>query len=346
MKGLKYSFSFLRDLLTGGLTIRARLLWLSAFMLALLAGSNLFLRSEIIAEQVALEANAANLEEINAALVSGSRTLSDIGQAMHAGTQELADDGRTLAHLEIANRTLRAFGEMKFWLTDLEVSWLNESEENAETARAELDELFNQLDGIAPPDQLATLRDNVEKFYGTSIEAVDAYVDDNRVLGNSLIAKGRANIEAVDAILISLMQNLRQSSVQTRERVVYSSRQSMTKADTAIAEAADAVMVTEEGITAAAQGIEQAEIAIRFSLFMIIGSVLVAMLLTWIIVRSITRPLAGITAVMGELAANNVDVEILGRDRRDEIGGMARAVEVFKENMIEAGALAEKQAKE
>ena len=68
MKGFKYSFRFLRGLSMGGLTIRARLLFLSAFMLALLAGSNLFLRSEIVAEQVTLEANAAKLKEINAAL--------------------------------------------------------------------------------------------------------------------------------------------------------------------------------------------------------------------------------------------------------------------------------------
>ena len=39
------------------------------------------------------------------------------------------------------------------------VSWLNESEERAEAARAELDKLLNQLEGIVPPDQLASLRD-------------------------------------------------------------------------------------------------------------------------------------------------------------------------------------------
>ena len=90
MKGLKSSLSVLRGLLTGGLSIRARLLLLSAFMLMLLAGSNLFLRSEIVAEQVALESNAANLKKINATLESGSQTLTEIGQAMNAGNQELA----------------------------------------------------------------------------------------------------------------------------------------------------------------------------------------------------------------------------------------------------------------
>jgi methyl-accepting chemotaxis protein len=300
-------------------------------MLVILAGSNLFLRSEIVAEQAMLEADAANLKQINATLQSGSRTLKGIGQAMHAGNQTLEDDGRILAQLDATNQALRAFGEMKFWLSDLEVSWLNESEEKAEAARVELDELFNQLEGVAPPDQLASLRDNVARLYDLSIEAVDAYVDGNRVLGNSLVAKGRSNIEAVEVTLVSLMKDLRQSSVQTRKRVVESSHQSMTNADKAIAEAAVAIKITEEGVTTAAQGIEQAEFAIRFSLAMIVGSVLVALLLTWVIVRSIIRPLDGMTRAMGELATENIDIEIPGRDRRDEIGDMARAVEVFKE---------------
>ncbi len=119
MKGLKYSVPFLRGLSMRGLTIRARLLMLSGFLLALMVGSNLFLRSEIVAEQATLEADMVNLKEINAALQSGNRTLKDIGQTMHAGNQELADDGRTLAQLDIANQALRAFGEMKFWLADL-----------------------------------------------------------------------------------------------------------------------------------------------------------------------------------------------------------------------------------
>ena len=104
MKGFKFSVPSLRRLSMRGLTIRARLLLLSGFMLALLAGSNLFLRSEIVAEQATLEADAANLKQINATLQSGSRTLEGIGQTMRAGNQALEDDGQILAQLDVANR--------------------------------------------------------------------------------------------------------------------------------------------------------------------------------------------------------------------------------------------------
>ena len=53
-----------------------------------------------------------------------------------------------------------------------------------------------------------------------------------------------------------------------------------------------------------------------------------------IIGRSIARPITGMTAVMARLAAGDRAVSIPARLRGDEIGDMARAVEVFKDNMI------------
>ena len=49
-------------------------------------------------------------------------------------------------------------------------------------------------------------------------------------------------------------------------------------------------------------------------------------------IRSIVRPIRGMTETMGALAAGDLEHDIPGRDRRDEIGAMAQAVQVFKEN--------------
>jgi methyl-accepting chemotaxis protein len=51
-----------------------------------------------------------------------------------------------------------------------------------------------------------------------------------------------------------------------------------------------------------------------------------------IIARSIVRPIDGIRVAMTALASGDSEVAIPGRDNRDEIGTMARAVEVFKAN--------------
>lgn len=52
-------------------------------------------------------------------------------------------------------------------------------------------------------------------------------------------------------------------------------------------------------------------------------------------IRSISTPITAITCVMRRLAEQDLNVEIFGTDRRDEIGSMAKAVEVFKRNAVE-----------
>lgn len=74
-------------------------------------------------------------------------------------------------------------------------------------------------------------------------------------------------------------------------------------------------------------------------LFFVLRGVMVAL-------RMMTTPLKGMTTVMEELAAGNKDVEIPALDRQDEIGDMAQAVQVFKDNAVRADRLAEEKAAE
>ncbi len=71
-------------------------------------------------------------------------------------------------------------------------------------------------------------------------------------------------------------------------------------------------------------------------------SVLVAALI--LLMRAIiSRPLDRITGVMGKLAAGELDVKVPALANQDEIGAMARAVEVFKRNAVENRRLQEQQ---
>jgi methyl-accepting chemotaxis protein len=69
----------------------------------------------------------------------------------------------------------------------------------------------------------------------------------------------------------------------------------------------------------------------------------VAALLALFLGRGMSRPLTAITAVMNRLSSGDTDVTIPGGDRRDELGTMAGAVDVFRRNMIEARSLREAQ---
>jgi methyl-accepting chemotaxis protein len=79
---------------------------------------------------------------------------------------------------------------------------------------------------------------------------------------------------------------------------------------------------------------------------LILGTVAIlagAALLAFLLGRGMSRPLAAITTVMNRLSSGDTEVAIPGGDRKDELGSMAAAVDVFRRNMIEARALRESQ---
>ena len=71
--------------------------------------------------------------------------------------------------------------------------------------------------------------------------------------------------------------------------------------------------------------------------------ILFAAMLSYRVTTHITGPLERLTAVMQQLAGGQLDVAIPALSRRDEIGRIARAVEVFKQNAVEVRRLGEAQ---
>jgi len=79
---------------------------------------------------------------------------------------------------------------------------------------------------------------------------------------------------------------------------------------------------------------------------LILGTVAIlagAAMLAFLLGRGLSRPLAAITSVMNRLATGDTDVTIPGGERKDELGTMAVALDVFRRNMIEARTLREAQ---
>jgi methyl-accepting chemotaxis protein len=61
-------------------------------------------------------------------------------------------------------------------------------------------------------------------------------------------------------------------------------------------------------------------------------------------VRGVAKPVAKMTEVMKRIANGELDAEVPARERKDEIGGMAGAVQVFKENGLQMRALETERA--
>ncbi len=77
----------------------------------------------------------------------------------------------------------------------------------------------------------------------------------------------------------------------------------------------------------------------------LIGVVAMIGILAALLSRLVVRPVVEMTGVMGRLASGDVSTEIPGTERKDEIGQMAAAVAVFRDNAIERGRLT-RQAEE
>jgi hypothetical protein len=147
------------------LSIFGRLVLLAAVLLGVLVGSNLYLEREL-----------------------------------HENAATLAEQGEVLAFVKTADRTNKAFGDLKYWLADLAVSLLVRAEQKATEARLTLEAELDILETYDPA-AVAEIRTAVDALVTQSFQAVDSYTDGNRVIGNALMAGARQHIAAVDGRL-------------------------------------------------------------------------------------------------------------------------------------------------
>jgi len=250
------------------LSIAARLVLLSAALLLILVGTNIYLNREL-----------------------------------NEGADALAAEAHYVEVLRTANAAEKSFGDLKYWLTDLAVSLLNLSEQRAREAKSELDGELTALEAY-DAESVRAIRGEVENLMTRAFEAVDAYTNDRRVIGNSLMAVARTHIGAVDERLMQMLAKLRQ-------------------------EAAEA-SVTAQRRSARAVGI---------SWGIVIAAGMLALALTVLILRSIVVPLGRIDAAMRAITSGRTDVDIPPAGE-DELGAMARTLALFRDGLTERNRLA------
>jgi signal transduction histidine kinase len=97
--------------------------------------------------------------------------------------------------------------------------------------------------------------------------------------------------------------------------------------------------LTDLNVTNARDASERSEHAYRQARQGIVLTILLAGVLvagaTLYVTRSISAPLVDLAGRMRELASGKLSIEVLGKQRSDEVGEMARAVLVFRDNAID-----------
>jgi two-component system OmpR family sensor kinase len=109
---------------------------------------------------------------------------------------------------------------------------------------------------------------------------------------------------------------------------------------TAYNTASDALgQLTDQAVTSAQAASDRLAVAYRHALWLIFLAIIVAAVLVVValvhISRSISAPLLALARRMRRLAANETELDIPATQRRDEIGEMAKATVVFRNNAIE-----------
>jgi methyl-accepting chemotaxis protein len=82
---------------------------------------------------------------------------------------------------------------------------------------------------------------------------------------------------------------------------------------------------------------------VRTASAVIAALMLLSIAIAWLITRSVVKPLSSLKERMASLSTGELDAPVSHADRSDEIGQMARTVQVFRDAMIETNRLREEQ---
>jgi len=244
------------------LNIGAKIILLNGFVLLLLAGSLLYIFSEL-------------------------------GKA-NAVIQEQQD---TMAHLEAVSTASSTFSQLRYWMTDLAVSWQNEAEDNAMANKAKLDKILKGLKK-SEPKLVAKIQPKVENFTEKLMSSVDAYIDENRVLGNSMVSDGRSEAVSIDEELNKLL------------------------------------LKSKTSVHAAGKRVVEANAAIRnVSLILIVVAIVSGAIFSIMFSRNIARRLQRLMVSMKTIAEGDLKQENLVIESTDEIGQLGMAYNDMTDSM-------------
>jgi signal transduction histidine kinase/CheY-like chemotaxis protein len=248
-------------------SIRGRLIFLAVLLLVILAVSSALLTRELVRD-----------------------------------SQALAEQARLVSIVRNANNASKHFGDLKYWLTDLAMTLLAHSQQNADTAKAQLD---GDLKTIVPVDAegVTAIEHEVNALWELALKAAEAYSSDDSAGGNALMAQAQSRILNVDREIEKIVDRVEQQALSRRD-----------------ASMRDAKRAVDLSVTGG------------------IIALAVALGLTALIVRSINVPLRRLQRSMNAITQGQLDVP-MPRAGRDEIGAMTRALAMLRDSLIERGRL-------
>jgi signal transduction histidine kinase len=163
------------------LSIRARLIFLSALLLAILAVSSMLLIRELARD-----------------------------------SQSLAEEAFLVSAVKNANSVSKHFGDLKYWAIDSAVTQLARSQQAAAVAKERLDSDLKAISAVDPA-VVAAIKGEVDRLTDLTHQAGEAYSSDDSAAGNALLDQAKTRILNIDDEISHVVDRVEQQAVAKRD---------------------------------------------------------------------------------------------------------------------------------
>ncbi|MGF1629254.1 MAG: methyl-accepting chemotaxis protein [Kiloniellaceae bacterium] len=266
---------------------------------------NRTLSEEVIALVGGLESGFNRVAELrNAAFMIFRNDLEPGGEEMRKTISALIEKARSWEAFHVASTAGQSQENVMLLRLRLQTYMREISEENAQAINAAIGGLAQSLSDLQGRLESESDRTTIEAIRSATLpdfaarmsEVMAVMTEANEIDRSILIPNGAAIAEKVARMRNNALAERRNAESETAGKV-------------------NAVRMLTIVVSLAA---------------LVLGSVTAL-----VIGRGISRPVIAMTEAMEALAGGDHSVEIPTRDRRDEIGAMAKAVQVFKDNAVE-----------
>ncbi|MGA8444309.1 MAG: ATP-binding protein [Roseiarcus sp.] len=163
------------------LSIRARLIFLSVLLLAILVLSSALLIRELARD-----------------------------------SRSLTEEATFVSVVKNANSVSKHFGDLKYWVIDAAVTQLARSKQAAEAAKAGLDSDLKAISAVDPAF-VAAIEREVDAMTSLARQAGVAYSSDDSAAGNALLEQAKSHVPDIDSEIDKIVDRVEQQAVARRD---------------------------------------------------------------------------------------------------------------------------------
>jgi signal transduction histidine kinase len=163
------------------LSIRARLIFLSVLLLAILVLSSALLIRELARD-----------------------------------SRSLTEEATFVSVVKNANSVSKHFGDLKYWVIDAAVTQLARSEQAAEAAKVGLDSDLKAISAVDPAF-VAAIEREVDAMTSLARQAGVAYSSDDSAAGNALLEQAKSHVPDIDSEIDKIVDRVERQAVARRD---------------------------------------------------------------------------------------------------------------------------------